>query len=146
VRGRASAPDLELSSRPGTYTEGQLLGVLIGGSEGIEPGSEVRDAASGVASAVLSQRVGKYAKRVLPVRVDVLRFQAASASQSASFTVGRWFTRRLFVAYQRRLETRPDQNAGEAQLEYWLRPDVMVEAKAGDRGHHDADLLWIKRW
>jgi hypothetical protein len=146
VRGRVSAPDLELSSNPATYTEGQLLSFLIGGTPGMEPGSEVRDAATGVASALLSQKVGGYVDDYLPVQVDVLRFQAATASSSASFTVGKWFTRKLFVAYQRRLEARPDQNAGEAQLEYWLAPDILVEGKAGDRGHHDVDLLWIKRW
>jgi len=146
VRGRVSQPDLELSSRPATYTEGQLLSFLMGGSPGRDPGTEVRDAATGVASSLLSQKVGGAVGNYLPVQVDVLRYDAATASSSASFTVGKWFTRRLFVAYQRRVEARPDQNAGEAQLEYWLAPDVMVEAKAGDRGHHDADLLWIRRW
>jgi hypothetical protein len=55
-------------------------------------------------------------------------------------------TRRLFVAYRARLESRPDENAGEAELEYWLSPGVIVQGTAGDRGHHDADLLWIRRW
>jgi hypothetical protein len=76
----------------------------------------------------------------------VLRFEAATASSSAAFTVGKWLSRRLFVAYRRRLDARTDQNAGEGEVEYWLRPDILVEATVGDRGHHDADLLWLKRW
>lgn len=146
LRGRASAPDLQLTSRPATYTEGQLLTFLLGGSPGAEPGAEVRDAATGVASSLISQKVGGLFDDYLPVDVDVLRFEAATANESASITVGKWFTRRLFAAYQQRLDARPDQNAGEAQLEYWLAPDVLIDARVGDRGHHDADLLWIKRW
>jgi translocation and assembly module TamB len=146
VRGRASKPDLHLTSRPATYTEGQLLTFLIGGSPGADPGSEVRDAASGVASALVSQKVGGYIEDYLPVQVDVLRYEAATASSGAAFTVGKWVTRRLFVAFRRRLEARTDQNAGEAELEYWLAPDILIEATTGDRGHHDADLLWLKRW
>lgn len=146
VRGRLSQPDLELSSRPATYTEGQLLSFLLGGSPGMNPGSEVRDAASGVASALLSKKIGGYVGDYLPVEVDVLRFEAATASSSAAFTVGKWLSRRLFVAYRRRLDARTDQNAGEAEVEYWLRPEILVEATVGDRGHHDADLLWLKRW
>lgn len=146
VRGRLSQPDLELSSRPATYTEGQLLSFLLGGSPGMNPGSEVRDAATGVASALLSKKVGGYVGDYLPVEVDVLRFEAATASTGAAFTVGKWLSRRLFVAYRRRLDARTDENAGEGEVEYWLRPDILVEATVGDRGHHDADLLWLKRW
>ncbi len=146
VRGRVSKPDLELRSQPATYTEGQLLTFLLGGSPGQEPGREVADAATGVASTLLSRRIKGRVRDYLPVDVDVLRFDAATSSRGAAFTIGKWFTRKLYVAYRQQLEARPEQNSGEAQLEYWLRPDVLVEAAAGDRGHHDVDLLWIDRW
>ena len=80
------------------------------------------------------------------MQLDVLRFKAATASEAASYTVGKWLTRKLFVAYERRLEARPDQNAGEAEIEYWLRPDLLLDAQIGDRGHHELDLLWLDRW
>ena len=57
-----------------------------------------------------------------------------------------WITRKLFVAYRRRLESGPEQNAGEAELEYWLSPRIVVEGVAGDRGFHDLDLIWVRRW
>jgi hypothetical protein len=90
--------------------------------------------------------VGGYVERVLPVDLDVLRFEAATAGSSAAFTIGKWITRKLFLAYRRRLEARPEENAGEAELEYWLGRNVLVEATAGDRGIYGADLLWLRRW
>jgi autotransporter translocation and assembly factor TamB len=52
----------------------------------------------------------------------------------------------LFVAYRRRLEARPDENAGEAEAEYWITRRVMVEGVLGDRGISGVDLLWRKRY
>ena len=146
VRGRVSKPELELSSEPGTYSEGQLLSFLLGGTPGADPGQEVQSAATGVASTLLSKKLGGYVEKVLPVELDVLRFEASTASSSAAVTIGKWLTRKLFLAYRRRLEARADENAGEAELEFWLGRNVLIEATAGDRGYHGADLLWLKRW
>ncbi len=146
VRGRLSKPVLDLTSEPGTYSQGQLLSFLLGGTPGADPGSEVQSAASGVASSLLSQKAGKYLGKLLPVDFDVLRFEAATAGTSAAVTIGKWVTRKLFVAYRRRLEARPDENAGEGELEYYLGKRVLLEATVGDRGYHGADLLWLRRW
>jgi hypothetical protein len=146
LRGRASQPDLELSSRPATYTEGQLLTLMVGGNPGREPGGSVRDAAAGVAASVLTKQIVGRIDEYLPVEVDVLRFEAATAESGAAFTIGKWVSRRMFVAYRQRLEARTHENTGEAELEYWLTREVLLDATAGDRGHHDVDLLWINRW
>jgi hypothetical protein len=146
VRGRLSKPVLDLTSEPATYSQGQLLSYLLGGNPGADPGNEVQSAATGVASSLVSQKVGKYLGKVLPVELDVLRFEAATAGNSAAVTVGKWITRKLFVAYRRHLESRPDENAGEGQLEYYLGRRVLIEATVGDRGYHGADLLWLRRW
>ncbi len=147
VRGRLSKPELQLSSQPGTYSEGQLLSFLLGGAPGAEPGRETRDAAASVASSLLSQKVGSYLDDYLPVDLDVLRYEAATSSDSAAVTIGKWVTRKLFVAYRRRLESpRPDQNAGEAELQYWLGRNLLLQGSVGDRGVHGIDLLWLRRW
>jgi hypothetical protein len=146
VRGRLSKPVLDLTSEPGTYSQGQLLSFLLGGTPGADPGSEVQSAATGVASSLLSQKAGKYLGRFLPVDFDVLRFEAATAGTSAAVTIGKWLTPKLFVAYRRRLEARPDENSGEGELEYYLGKRVLIEATVGDRGYHGADLLWLRRW
>ncbi len=146
ITGRVKDPDLRLSSRPSSYSEGQLLGFLLGASPGEEGPPQVGEAATGLASSMVSKKIGGYIEGYLPVQLDVLRFRAATASEAASFTVGKWLTRKLFLAYERRIEARPDQNAGEAEIEYWLRPDLLLDAQIGDRGHHELDLLWLDRW
>ncbi len=146
IRGRLSKPILELSSSPSSYSQGQLLGLLLGGTPSAEPGSESIDAASAVASSVLSAKLGGYVEEILPIKLDVLRFAAATAGDSASITLGKWLAPRLYVAYRRRLEPGTERNAGEAELEYWLSPRVVIEAIVGDRGHHDLDLTWVRRW
>jgi hypothetical protein len=146
LRGRLSEPDLQLTSQPATYSEGELLAILAGRSPGAGPGGGVRQAASGVAASFLSDRIGTYVQQYLPVEVDVLRFDPATGTDPAAFTIGKWLTRRLFVAYRHRLEARPNQNVGEGEVEYWLRPSLLLEGTVGDRGFHDIDLLWVRRW
>jgi hypothetical protein len=146
VRGRLSAPRLALRSEPATYSEGELLGFLLGGSPSSAQGRDTRQVATGVASSLLAKQLAPVLQELLPVQLDVLRYEAADAGSAASFTIGKWLTDQLFLAYKRRLETRPDQNAGEALGEYWFNRNVLFEGTAGDRGIHGADLLWIRRW
>ncbi len=146
LRGRLSKPKLDLSSDPASYTQGQLLGFLFGASPGGDPGNETRDAATMVASSLVSAKVGRFVHEYLPVRLDTIRFDAPTASEGASLTVGKWIARKLYVAYRRRLQTLVEQNAGQAEVEYWLSPRIVVEGVAGDRGYHDLDLTWVNRW
>ncbi|HTM19971.1 MAG TPA: translocation/assembly module TamB domain-containing protein, partial [Kofleriaceae bacterium] len=146
VTGPLKDPHMQLASQPASYSEGQLLAVLLGANPGQEGSPELEDAATGLAASILSKKLGGYVEGYLPVELDVLRFKTATATEAASLTVGKWITRKLFLAYERRLEARPDQNAGQGEVEYWLRPDLLLEAQVGDRGHHDLDLLWLDRW
>jgi hypothetical protein len=50
------------------------------------------------------------------------------------------------LAYRRHLEARPNENAGEAEAEYWITRRLMVEGILGDRGVSGVDLLWRKRY
>jgi hypothetical protein len=147
VRGRLSDPDLILASDPTIYSQGQLLGFLLGGEPNGQPATgNPRDRVTAAGTSLVANRIGGYVKRALPFDLDVLRYEAATASSSAAFTVGTWLTRSLFVAYRRRFEARTDENTGEAQAEYWISPRVMVEGVIGDRGYSGLDLLWRKRY
>lgn len=147
VRGRLSKPELMMSSDPGTYSQGQLLGFLLGGEPSGDPaGTSARDKASDAGASFVSNKLSGYVKKALPVDIDVLRYEGANASRSAAVTIGTWLTKSLFLAYRRHLEARPDENAGEGQIEYWMSRRVSVEAVAGDRGYNGVDLLWRKRY
>jgi hypothetical protein len=147
VRGRLSKPELIMSSEPSLYSQGQLLGFLLGGEPNGEPATgNPRDRVAAAGTSLVANRLGGYVKRALPFDIDVLRYEAATASSSAAFTVGTWLTRSLFVSYRRRFEARTDENTGEAEAEYWMTRRVMLEGVVGDRGYSGVDLLWRKRY
>jgi hypothetical protein len=148
VRGRMSKPELRLSSEPGTYSQAELLGFLLGGEPGGDPdlAPSASERVAGAGASFISNKIGGYVKDALPVDVDVLRYEAESSTSSAAITVGTWITDTLFLAYRRHLEARPDENAGEGELEYWIRRRLVLEAVVGDRGVNGLDLLWRRRW
>jgi hypothetical protein len=76
----------------------------------------------------------------------VLKYEAATAANSAAVTVGTWLTHELFVAFRQRFTARVDENASEGEVEYWLKPRLSVQGVAGDRGYNALDLLWRRRW
>ncbi len=146
VGGRISNPGLVLSSEPGSYTEGQLLGFFLGGEPGGDPNSQTKDAGLGAGTSILSQKIGRAANKVLPVQIDVFNCAAATGTTSAACTVGKWISAKLFVAYKQHLEAKPDENALEGQVEYYLRHDILLEGNIGDRSYDGLDLLWRHRW
>lgn len=147
VHGRLSKPELVMSSDPSTYSQGQLLGFLIGGEPHGDPTTgSLKDSASGAGSSLVAGKVATYLRKALPIDLDVLRYESATSTSSGSFTIGSWVTRRLFLGYRSRPAARQDENFGEAQVEYWLSRRVILEAAGGDRGYSGVDLLWRKRY
>jgi len=136
-----------MTSSPGIYSQGQLLGFLLGGEPGGDPSSgSMKDTATSTGASIVAGQLAGYVKKALPVSLDVLRYEAATASSGSAITVGKWLSTSLFVSYRQHLEVRPDENNGEVSLEYWLARRFMVEGVAGDRGVMGADLLWRRRW
>ncbi len=146
VHGRMSKPELIMSSNPGTYSQGQLLGFLLGGEPSGEPSGGARDRATSAGTSFVANKIGGYVKDALPIDLDVLRYEAATSNSSAAITVGTWLRDNVFLAYRQRLAARPDENSGEGQIEYWLSRRVMIEGTAGDRNVNGVDLLWRKRY
>jgi autotransporter translocation and assembly factor TamB len=147
VRGRLSKPDLSLSSDPGLYSQAELLGFLLGGEPGGDPQSASgRDKAAQVGSSLVASQISSYVKKALPFDLDVIRYEAATATSSAAITVGSWITHTLFFSFSQHMAARPDENSGEGTLEYWFTRRLELELTAGDRNYDGADLLWRKRY
>lgn len=148
VRGRMTKPELTMTSDPAQYSQAELLGFLLGGEPGGDPemAPSATERVAGAGASFVGNKIGGYVKKALPVDVDVLRYEAATATSSAAVTVGTWITDSLFLAYRRHLEARPDENAGEGELEYWIRRRLVLEGVVGDRGVNGLDLLWRRRW
>lgn len=144
--GRIATPDPQLDSDPRIYTQGQLAGFLAGGDPGGDTAQQTREAATGTGAALLSTRLGKRLKRVLPVKLDLIRCDPGSSAAGASCTIGRWLSDNLFLAFKSRLEARPDENSGDLQLQWYFRREWLIEGVGGDRNHNGIDLLWRRRW
>jgi autotransporter translocation and assembly factor TamB len=145
IRGRLTNPDLQLTSSPAAYSEGQLLGFLLGGTPGAA-GQDTKDALTGAAASVASQTVGGFVTRRLPVKVDVLRFEPATGSSSASFVAGKWVNEKLLVMIRSRIGPREDENNAETEVEYWLGRRILLDGVAGNKSVLGLDLLWTRRW
>jgi hypothetical protein len=149
LSGRLSSPQPKLSSEPATYTQGQLLGFFAGGEPGGDPGSQAREAATGATVSLLSSELRKRLNEHLPIKLDVVQYEAATGSTSASTLAGKWVDflgRKLFIGGRHHLEARPDENSNEAEGEWYLFPNFLIQGDVGDRGYHSGDLLWRKRW
>lgn len=147
VRGRLSKPQLVLSSDPGIYSDSELLGFLLGGEPNGDPNSgSARDQATSAGASIIANRIGGYVKQALPFDLDVIRYEAASATSSAAVTVGSWITHTLFFSVTQHLAARPDENSSEGTLEYWITRQLELETTAGDRNYDGIDLLWRHRY
>ncbi len=134
----------ELTSDPGTYTRGQLLGFFLGGAPGGDPSQQATEAAANVLAALGSTSVGRTLKKLIPL--DVIRCDPGAGLEGASCTGGRWITPKAYVSYRQKLEARQDENTGDASLEYYWRPDRVFELMGGDRGYFGLDLMVRRRW
>ena len=146
ISGRLSDPQLALSADRGGYSEAQLLGFVLGGRPGTESGPLADDGAKQAATAAITQVLGKYLGQLVPVRIDILRYEAATSAHSGALTIGRRLSDRLFVSWRSRVAARADENTGEALLEYWLWREFLLDGVVGNRGVHGLDLLWRHRW
>jgi autotransporter translocation and assembly factor TamB len=146
VHGRVSKPELVMSSDPGTYSQGQLLGFLLGGDPNGDPHTGgASEAMASAGSSFVANKIGGYVRDALPVNIDVLRYEAATASTGSAVVVGTWLTHSLFLAYRHHLEPRGVENTAEGQIEYWLSRRAVVEGTVGDQAD-GLDLLWRLRY
>ncbi|HEY4243510.1 MAG TPA: translocation/assembly module TamB domain-containing protein [Kofleriaceae bacterium] len=147
VRGRLSKPKLVLTSNPGLYSQTQLLGFLLGGEPGGDPtSSSARDKATNAGESLVAGQIAGYMKKALPFNIDVIKYEAASASSSAAVTVGSWITHTLFFSFTQHIDALPDENDEEGTLEYWFTRHTELQGTVGDRGYDGLDLIWRKRF
>jgi autotransporter translocation and assembly factor TamB len=144
---RASNPKPRFSSDNPAYTPDQLFGFFLGGEPGGDPGSQTREAFTGVAARTLSGRLGRRIGKELPIQLDAVSCEPTTSAATGSCTFGKWISQQLYLAYRQRLGTAaPDENTGDVQVQYRLGRKTVIEGTGGDRRHYGLDLLWRHRW
>ena len=150
VAGRASSPELTMTSDSGTYTQGELYSMFIGGqASGGRAGGNAAQAGeaagAGYASSVLTSTFRKLAQRAFKVdlRLD-FNYEVGTSTSSDAIRVGYWYNSRIFIAGRSHYAARVDENSNEVLLEYHLRGNSLIQASAGDRGYDGID--YVKRW
>jgi hypothetical protein len=143
--GRASKKEIRMSGTPALYTQDQLFAFFLGGDPGGDVASTTRDAASSVGSALVSAKLAKQAKKVLPFRIDTFNCDAGTSGSSSGCKLGRWLTQNWFMAFRQRIEPRPDENPQEIQLQYYFKKNWVLEG-AGFLERFGGDVLWRQRW
>ncbi|CAN5294231.1 hypothetical protein BH11MYX1_BH11MYX1_11490 [soil metagenome] len=155
ITGRASAPQLEMSSDAGTYTQGELYAMFIGGqASGSQTGGNAAQAGeaagAGYASSVASSKINDawtVASKKLGLNFNVrldFNYEVGTATSSDAIRVGYWYNSRIFIAGRTRPAARVDENSNEVLLEYHLRGNSLIQATGGDRGYDGID--YVRRW
>ena len=131
VGGRASKPEVTFSSDSGSYSQGDLAAMFVGGQPGgdrNEVGQAAAAAAAGYASTLFTKKLNK----LLPVHLDLeLRYEAATATSSDSFDVAHPLGADTYFEYRHLLDPRPDENIDEGILEHHLNQNWSTRFSLG---------------
>lgn len=146
VSGRASKPEITMSSDAGSYTQGELYSFFIGGQgTGSDAAQAGQAAGYGYLGNVVSSRFNNFLKDKLHIDVDVkVGYEVATATTSEAYTLGARLTKNLSAYTKRHPQARIDENGNEALFEYQLPRNLLLRGDYGDRGYGGADLL--RRW
>ena len=144
-----------VSDVPG-YSQDQLWSFVFGGDPSGDPANAAQDAGAAAGAAIASGIGSTYINRGLakahipvPLRPDVLRYSAGTATSSASYEVGKWlklFGNSLLVLYRLRQDALPTENFNEVEGEYYVGKHWLGDIDFGDRDYDTADLLYRLRW
>jgi hypothetical protein len=146
ILGRSSTPDLRLSADSGSYSQGQLLSFLAGGTPSDDPASQSSDALASGGLAAVSSRLGRRINKHIPfIKFDTINYEAQTATSSRALRFGKNINDKTHLEFRQRFEPRVDENAHEGVLTRDLPHDWLLEATGGEKGA-GADLLWRKRW
>jgi hypothetical protein len=145
VAGRASKRELHMSGSPDIYSQDELLAFFAGAEPSGDTSTATRDAAQNLAAAVVSAKLGRQAKKVLPIKIDVINCDAGSATTSSACKLGKWLTENWFLELKQHIEPRPDESPQEILLRYYFRRNWTIEG-GGFLERFGGDILWRKPW
>ena len=146
VSGLASDPKVEFSSSPARYSQAELLQIFLGTRPSELGQTDSRSAeqkAAGAAAGFLAGELSKSLGEAVPF--DTLKIDTTDTGGAASYTLGRWLSREIFLAYRQHFAPGDFENEFEAIVQWRFLPGWMVELVLG-LVRNEVDLIWINRW
>jgi translocation and assembly module TamB len=140
VRGRASAPQIQLSSDP-PYPQDDVLALLLFGKTrdelGQQQGAALQSALAGTAGAAaldsLTDKLG------FDIPIDTVEVDESDSKGNTRVGVGGYLTEDVFVRYGRGFGSDSDNNV---RVDWRFQKRWSVETSISTRGDSSADLVW----
>jgi len=150
IRGTAEAPDLEFRGSPARFSQTELLTIFMGTDPqdlGKDDNRTMEQQAVGAVAGFLVGKLQDELGKALPIdTLDVELGDTSAGGAGTRVTLGKWITRKLFLAYRYKFEADTEhENDNEAVVQYRFLPGWMVEVVLG-LTRNDADLFWTKRF
>jgi autotransporter translocation and assembly factor TamB len=145
VAGRASKPEITFSSDTGSYSQGDLAAIFVGGQPGGDR-SEASQAATAAGAGYLSKLVSDRINKLLPIKLDLgFRYDAATADTSQAVGVTTRITENLLLEFRQHPDPRPDENASEGVLE-WRHGDWLFRGTGGSSLDNNGEIQHRWHW
>jgi autotransporter translocation and assembly factor TamB len=140
VRGRASAPSIQLSSDP-PYPQDDVLALLLFGKTRDELSQQqagaLQSALAGTAGVAaiesLSNRLG------FDIPIDTVEVEDSKSTSETTLGVGGYITEDVFVRYGRGLGSEAENNV---RVDWRFQKRWSVETSLSTRGDSSVDLVW----
>jgi autotransporter translocation and assembly factor TamB len=147
VKGRATKPDLILTSEP-TMSQYQIVTLLITGRSDASGERETEvDVPTQVASLLLSFN-NPVLERQLYQKLGVDRIAVSVGSSMAEpiLVVGKRVSRRIYIESEYHHNAPSDENRASGRVEYRLAPGWTLETEYGDAQKGEVGVFWQKRF
>ncbi len=145
VRGRASRPELMLTSDP-AMSQYEIVSLLVTGkSDTAEQGDE--DVQTKAASLLLAFQNPTLERQLYSrLGLDKVDVKLGRSVEEPIVVVGKRLGKRLYVETEYHHNAPPDENTTGARVEYRLSPSWSVESAYGDAQKGEVGIYWRKRF
>ncbi len=148
VHGRASRPELRLSSDP-PMSESEVFALLVTGSSGATQDEGERGDVQAKAASLLAAFQNPVLQRELQDRIGVDRVGVSfgDSVEEPILAVGKRVSRKVYVETRYHHNAPQFENTAEIRLEYSIKPPAWtVETFIGDAAKGGLEVWWRKRF
>lgn len=140
VTGRATAPQLHLSSTP-DLPQADIVTLLVVGKTTDRLTASERTGLSGQAQQIVGNVAASELEQLLakPLGLDSVDIQAGEKLGDGKVSIGRYITQDLFLSYERQLGEKEGNKVG---IEYSINRHLKLKGSSSDTGASALDLLW----